>query len=220
MTDTFRTVAVDSTWDDSTQIASAFRRTHVHPYLATKGLKVNELTGQSADRAHATVAVKSPAITYVTGVSHGRNDAFTGDNNLPVFDTEAYPPEMFRGKIVHFLACNTAYLLGRTLVKQAEAGAFFGYVGPFAWPSDAADKSAAIFFDCDGEIDRALADGATAAEAGQRAIAKFDQQIAALRALGDANSLHTAAMLECNRDKLRSPCNGAEYGSRNATLGK
>jgi hypothetical protein len=218
MTDADKVIAIDSTWDTNTQLASDFRRQNVHPYLQTKGFGVNELTGSSASREAAEQAASAPGIVYITGVSHGLNDTFTGDQDRPVFETGAYNPATFKAKIVHFLACNTAYYLGRNLVDPGGALAFFGYIGPFTWPSQDDGPYARMFFDCDAEIDRALADGETAGTAGQRAIAKFDQQILALKTLGDAASLYAAAMLEKNRDMLRSPATGSEYGDATAKL--
>jgi len=209
-----KVVAVDSTWDANVLAASEWRHAYVHPYLEEKGFPVNELAGQAANKQQADAAVSAPEIAYVTGVSHGRNDAFTGADNFPVFEMEN-EPGIFRGKIVHFLACNTADFLGRNLIIPGGAAAFFGYIGEVAWLEDGAGTLANVFFDCDAEIDRALADRQTAHAAALRAIAKFDQQIAALTSIGDG---HAAAALERARDMLRSPCHGAEYGNQNAKL--
>jgi hypothetical protein len=213
-----KVVAIDSTWDTSTAMASAFRRDKVHPYLARKGFDVNELKGAAANKQQATAAVLAAGITYVTGVSHGLNDTFTGDQDRPVFETGAYDLRAFPGKIVHFLACNTAFFLGRNLIDPGGAAAFFGYIEAFTWPDDPSGAYADVFFDCDAEIDRALADGESASVAARRTIAKFDQQISALANDGDPAKKLAAAMLERNRDMLRTPSSGREYGSLTAAL--
>jgi len=215
-----RALAIDSTWDDNTMAATDYRRRNVHPYLNARGIPVEELAGVDANHAKAEREATTKGIAYITGVSHGTGDCFAGDQDRPVFQIGAYDLAAVRKKIVHFLACNTALYLGRNLIDPGGAAAFFGYIGPFAWPVEAGGAYEELFFDCDAEIDRALADGDTAFNAGKRAIDKFDEQIAALRANGDTASVHAAAVLEHTRDLLRGPHSGREYGDGNATVKK
>jgi hypothetical protein len=77
---------------------------------------------------------------------------------------------------------------------------------------------ARLFFECDGEIDRALAEGTNALDAARRALDKYDASISSLRASGDEASLYAAAMLEKNRDMLCSPHTGGEYGDPSAKI--
>jgi hypothetical protein len=214
-----RILAIDSTWDDNTREATAYRYTNVYGYLNAHGYPIHQLTGDHANEAEATIGAEVPSIVYITGVSHGTPDCFSGDQDRRVFQVGHYDPDAVKGKIVHFLSCYTAQYLGRDLTDPSVgAAAFFGYAGKFAWPAEGGNDYAGIFFDCDAEIDRALVDGATAAEAGQRAVTKFDAAIAALKAMGDDESHRVAAMLEWNRDNLCGPHCGAEYGSGDAKL--
>lgn len=74
---------------------------------------------------------------------------------------------------------------------------------------------ATMFFQCDSEIDRAFADGVSAADVYNRVVALFNQNIAALRAQG---SDYKAATMEYDRDHLRSPTSGAQWGDPNSKL--
>ncbi len=209
-------LAIDSNWDVNTASASSYRRANVHSYLNGRNITVKELSGSNANAIDAKAAAATPGVVYITGVSHGRNDAFTGQDEDPIFDTRPYDASVFGGKIVHFLACNTAYLLGPSLVRDG-ATAFFGYVGAFAWPDSHTTDYAELFFDCDADIDRGLADGMTAGAAAQKALAKFDATIAKLRS-GNSASIYAASVLQTNRDMLRTPLHGRAFGNKDATL--
>jgi hypothetical protein len=76
--------------------------------------------------------------------------------------------------------------------------------------------TADIFFQCDSEIDRAFADGFTAADVYGRVVALFNKNIAALRAQG---SDYKAATMEFDRDHLRAPSSGPQWGDLNARFG-
>jgi hypothetical protein len=214
----FKVVAVDSTWDENTSAATQYRVSNVYDYLNQNGYPVDALAGEDANQQKAEQEAKTDGIVYITGVSHGGSDRFTGDQDRPVFETGNYDPAAVRGKMIHFLSCNTALFLGRNLINPGGAVAFFGYNGPFAWPDEGGTQYSDIFFSCDAEIDRALADGKTASQAASQAIQGFNDQIAILKGRGDDSSLRAAAMLEKNRDLLRSPYHGPEYGDANATL--
>jgi hypothetical protein len=213
-----KVLAIDSTWDDNTASATGYRVSNVYGYLTQKGYPVNELSGSNANKQEAEQAAKAGGITYITGVSHGDSDKFTGDQDNPVFETGSYDPAAVEGKIIHFLSCNTALFLGRSLIDPGGALAFFGYDGPFAWPDVGGAQYADIFFECDAQIDKALADGKSASEAALQSIVEFNKQIEILKNRGDDTSLKAAAMLEKDRDMLKSPYHGDEYGDPNATL--
>ena len=121
---------------------------------------------------------------------------------------------------MHFLACNTAALLGRKIADPGIGGAkaFFGYSGLFTWPDDGDSQYADTFFDCDAEIDRALAAGSTAGTAMQQTLTLYANKIAFLKSKGDPISLRIAALLEANRSILCGPIVDNEYGSSGATL--
>src|SRR5437899_9395138 len=97
-----------------------------------------------------------------------------------------------RSKIIHLLSCRTALLLGPDLVTHG-CRAYFGYDEDFTFVT----AEAAIFFACDSEIDRAFADGLTAAQTYDRVFKLYTSRIAELRAAG---KLYSAAILELDRD--------------------
>jgi hypothetical protein len=218
MADRDKVLAIDSTWDDNTNAASTYRATFLYDYMASCGYPVDLQAGSNANASQVQQEIAVSPISYITGVSHGSDVAFTGDDNQPVFEIGAYDPDMVRGKIIHFLACNTAHYLGRNMVQASRAAAFFGYSGMFSWPDAGGQQYADIFFACDAQIDRALVEGKTALEAAKIALQSFSDQIAALQANGDDASLRAAAMLEKNRDMLCGPQTGPEYGAQDARL--
>ena len=214
------TLAIDSTWDAATRRASQYRSSFVHPVLNNAGLPVTELKDSDANAATAQSDARQPAVQYLTGVSHGKSDTFTGDGDSPIFVVGQLDPAWTRNKIVHFLACNTAIFLGPSMVAPSggAAAAFFGYKGNFSWPSDGDSTYAAMFFDCDSEIDRALAARATAGAALQQAIDKYNTTIAGLVKLGDPESLRLAATLKCNLNLLCGPDGSNQFGDPQAKL--
>jgi hypothetical protein len=159
-------------------------------------------------------------VRYLTGVSHGKSDTFTGDGDSPIFSVGQLDPAWTRDKVVHFLACNTAIFLGPSIVAPngGAAAAFFGYKGNFSWPSDGDSGYSAMFFDCDAEIDRALASGSTAGAALQQTVAKYNATIAGLTKLGDPESLRLAATLKCNLNLLCGPDGSNQFGNPQAKI--
>jgi len=98
------------------------------------------------------------------------------------------------------------------------AAAFFGYKGLFTWPSDGNSQYAALFFDCDAEIDRSLASGLTAGAALANTIDKYNKAISNLFQLGDPISLRLAATLKSNLSLLCGPDASNEFGSPQAKI--
>ncbi len=96
-----------------------------------------------------------PEVVYMTGVGHGSPHVYTGHNGMPIFKKGRYLREEVENKVVHFLSCYTAQILGPNFVKYG-CRAYFGYSQAFV-VSDLNYKD--IFFRCDGEIDIAFADG-------------------------------------------------------------
>lgn len=202
-------LAIDSNFEDLTQAASIYREQHVYPYLESKGYHVNLLQGSQVDYDSVKEAASDPPVVLVTGVSHGTPDAFTGYFGVPVLKVGEYAPAEVNGKIIHFLSCGTAKILGRDVVYTGGCRAFFGYDQPFFLDLD---DSANFFFECDGEIDRALADGLNAADAVARAKALFNQRIQELA--GNPS----AARLEFDCAHLKSPSDDRQWGDPTAKL--
>jgi hypothetical protein len=218
-------VAIDFDSDDTLHVACTYRENQVYPGLVGQSAISGNvlLTGANATQTSVENALLDSGVVYITGVAHGASDSFPGDSDdQPVFATtiNGYDPKVIQGRIVHLLSCNTGDLLGRALADPHGGGAsaFFGYSGPFTWPTNVDQRYADIFFDCDAQIDIALAAGKTAGEAYALAIQKFNTEHDALVAEGTEASIQIASMLATNRDMLCGPGVDNAYGRALARL--
>ncbi len=154
-------LAIDSNYDPITKVAFIYRENHVYSYFLEKGFLVEKCQDKLARRPYIVRALKRLNIKYITGVGHGFDDIFTGDQGSPIFSENNYSQDESKGKIIHFLSCLTAIKLGVDLVQNG-CLAFFGYDIPFTYIIDCVE--AEVLFQCDAEIDRAFADDLTAEE--------------------------------------------------------
>lgn len=152
-------LAIDSSYDDITAVAFNYRQLHVYSYLIEQGFNIERCQGKLARRHYVASAARTIGVKYITGVGHGSEDTFTGDQGTPIFSVGNYNQEESNDKIIHFLSCQTAIELGCDLVRHG-CRAFFGYDDNFTFVMKTAD----IFFECDSAIDRAFADGKNAEE--------------------------------------------------------
>jgi hypothetical protein len=203
-------IGIDANFEPITKAACDYRQKNVYPYLERKGFTIQRLQGSIARRSYVAPAVRQANVHYITGLGHGSYESFTGDFYDPVFSVGNYSPEESGGKIVHFLSCETARSLGPDFTLHG-CMAYFGYDENFSFQPDTAD----LFFDCDAEIDRAIADGLDATAVIERVRAVFNKHIAELQAQG---SNYKAATLEFDRDHLRSPADGKQWGDVSAKL--
>ncbi len=165
-------LGIDSNYDRTTALAFEYRQKNVYPYLVERGFTLEYCQGKLARRYYVALEAKDSKVVYITGSGHGLDDTFTGHLGENVFRVGDYSIEECQGKIVHLLSCNTAYILGIEMVKQG-CLAFFGYQYPFTFVEATAD----VFFECDSEIDRAFADGLTAAEVYHRVSDLYQKRI-------------------------------------------
>lgn len=210
-------LGVESDYDDSEGFLSAaanYRDSRVYGYFASKGMAVMPLRGPLAKRAYLAAELRRAPYDYVTGVGHGTEDSFAGDNGSIVFAAGRYPAADVANRIVHLLSCRTAVELGRDVVRNG-CRAFFGYDEDFIVPAAQMD----VLFECDTEIDRGFADGLTAQQVYDRARSAFDKRIRALASSGDSGDRYAAACLEKSRDALRCPsAGGRSWGDTGAKL--
>lgn len=203
-------LAIDANFELVTQTGFAYRQKNVYPFLEKKGFALHRCQGSLARRMYVSAEARKVNIVYITGIGHGSYDSYTGDFYEVIFGVGNYSPEESQKKIAHFISCETARDLGPDFVAHG-CLAYFGYDENFTFQLDIAD----IFFECDSEIDRGFANGLTAAEVHQRVIALFNKHIDAQRASG---SDYKAATLEFDRDHLRSPVSGTQWGDPSARL--
>jgi hypothetical protein len=190
-------LGIDSTWEPHTLAACRYREKHVYPHFARKGYAVEKCQGPMALRSSAAPIARQPGVVYITGVGHGTSTTYDGLYCSPVFQVGNYSAAESGDKIVHFLACESAQDLGPDFVRNG-CRAFFGYDEQFIATTEDED----LFFECDSEIDRAFADGLTAAEVYDRVQALFKKRAADLRAKGKQTA---AGTLESDLDRLRCP---------------
>jgi len=208
---TVTVLGVDSDTDPVTRAATVYRDANVYPHFQAQGFRVTKLQGMLARRHYVAPEATKPEVEYLTGVGHGAYNLFTGAYGDVIFQAGRYHPDEAAGKIVHLLSCQAARDLGPDFVVNG-ARAFFGYDENFVFFTAEQD----VFFECDSEIDRAFADGLTAAQVYDRVTRLFDQRIADLRGAG---KLREAATLEFNRDHLRCPSSGGtRWGDPRAKL--
>lgn len=190
-------LGIDSNFEPATLAAYQYREKHVYPYIAAKGYAIDKCQGPMAKRIYVAPKAQQPGVVYLTGVGHGSYTTYTGHYYDPIFQVGNYSAAEARGKIAHFLSCETARDLGPDFVKNG-CLAYFGYDEDFVFTTAEQD----VFFECDSEIDRAFADGLTAAQVYDRVKALFVQRAADLRAQGKQTA---AATLESDLDILRCP---------------
>ncbi len=190
-------LGIDSNFEPATLAAFQYREKHVYPYIAAKGYSVEKFQGPLAKRFYVAPKAQQSGVVYLTGVGHGSSTTYTGHYYDPIFQVGNYSAAEANGKIVHFLSCETARDLGPDFVKNG-CLAYFGYDEDFVFTT--ADQD--VFFECDSEIDRACAEGLTAAQVYDRVKALFGQRVADLRAQGKQTA---AATLESDLDILRCP---------------
>jgi hypothetical protein len=204
-------LGIDSNYEPVTKAAFDYRETHVYPYLKAKGFQITKLQGPLARRYYVAPEARMREVVYLTGVGHGSYNLYTGDHGDVIFKVGSYQPEEARGKIVHFLSCETARDLGPDFVRNG-CRAYFGYDENFSFTW----ADANIFFECDSEIDRAFGNRLSAAQVYIQVKKLFDTRIAELRAAG---KVYPAATLEFDRDHLRCPSSGgSNWGNPTAKL--
>jgi len=208
-------LGVDAHYDTFTRGGWSYRERHVYPYLKNKGLCVRLVSGEAAVPETVWREMANPDVRYLTGVGHGLVDRYKGHDGQNLFRVGAYADHEPRGKIVHLAACETALRLGPDFVLKG-CLAFFGYEGSFYYPAqDEPPEVLDRFFACDSEIDLAFADGLTAEEVHVRVHDKYAREIERLREEGRHSA---AALLQDNRDRLRTPSTGRWWGDPAARL--
>ncbi|MFX1567992.1 MAG: hypothetical protein ACFFCV_06465 [Promethearchaeota archaeon] len=204
-------LAIDSNYETLTNVAWNYRKSLIYPYMANKGFSFIHAEGIYAKRWFVRLNAIKPEVVYMTGVGHGSPHEYTGHNGMPVFKQGRYLRQEVEDKVVHFLSCYTARILGPSFVRHG-CKAYFGYSEAFV-VSDLRYKD--VFFRCDSEIDIAFADGLQAHQVHERAISIFRYTIQSLRNDG---KYHTAAALQHNLDCLCSPETSSIWGDREATI--
>ena len=201
-------LAIDSDYEDLSKAASNYREQNVYGRLRDKGYLAKAiLNGSQCQREAVASLATDRSVVYITGTGHGTDTQFAGYQKLDVYSVGNYEPDEVRDKIVHLVSCNCATGLGVDFVKNG-CRAFFGYDAGFVFDLAASG----IFFECDGQIDIALAAGQTVAQADAAARALFQKRA------DEATDPRIAAYLKFNLAHLCSPVVDAKWGQADATL--
>lgn len=192
-----------------TKSAAQFRAKKVVPCFKSKGIIPIILTGTNDTRPNFANASKHRGVVYISGVGHGSPTAYTGYNYDRLLEIGKYDPAEVKRKIIHLLSCKTAQKLGPDLIKNG-ACAYFGYYENFTitW------NHPNTFWTCDSSIDLALCQGLNAGYAAKIAIRIYNYWISRMRAIHGP----TAVWLTWDRDALRTPLHGRQYGNAACTL--
>jgi hypothetical protein len=197
----------ENTTDAVTGDAAQYRKKYVHSVFKQRGFDVVVLEGLKDVRAEFAPRAKSRRVVYISGIGHGSPTTYTGHLNSPILRVGEYDPSEVAGKSIHFLSCQTAKKLGPDTVSK-RARSYAGYYENFTFVWNETTR----FWDCDSAYDIAMAGGATSAQATRVTINRFNYHIAQVP--GTA----AATWLTWDRNWLRTPVHGAEYGNGNARI--
>jgi hypothetical protein len=204
-------VAAAADHDDVVRPGASFRASVLEPQFRDLGVSARFLRGPDARRNQVVRAVSQADVRLFTGVGHGAGDVFKGQDNDPIYLAATVKKTRgIAGRIFHLCACSTAQRLGPALL-EAGATAFFGYrkdvlVGDPAIP----------FYQADAEIDIALAEGATCAEALEQAERAFEEAINLAQQKGD--SLNEQYLTQAKEDLVGPSSREPEWGDLHARL--
>ena len=144
------------------------------------------LLGPKASRqfnANFQNTVEDPTVVLVTGLAHGKDDAFTGWGGEILYSAQGSPgvPGVeVAGKIFHFLSCSAAQMLGQAFTIVG-CRAFIGYSAVVE--IDQTGTAATTILTCDAQVDMELANGNSVAGALQKA--KDSYTVAGMKLQGD-----------------------------------
>ena len=125
-----RYVVTQPTFDDATTIGSLFFEKFIAAPARANGKLAGAFTGSDAVQANVYAVMRNETGLIVTGVGHGNEDVFTGDQERTIFETCQTPPEILVGQYVTHLSCSTGKRLGPDLVSKG-ALVFMGYKDVF-----------------------------------------------------------------------------------------
>ncbi|MBP6873013.1 MAG: hypothetical protein KBC43_13470 [Bacteroidales bacterium] len=189
----------ENTTDAVTTPFALYRIANVHSVFAARGFNIVALTGTNDTRTNFEATAKKPLTVYLSGIGHGNYDVYTGHAGGIILKVGAYDPAEVKGKAIHFLSCRTAARLGPdTVAKGAKCYAGYDENFTFVWDNPATPiNEVDLFKKSDSIFDIYMANGFTAQQAYNAAIATFNACIALVP--GTA----AASWLSYDRDHFR-----------------
>ena len=161
--------------DNATKFIFRQRLQYLYPYVIPGIFRKNysKLIGKKeAIRENFQSMLKDSNLKLVSVAGHGNKNCVYGYKpdhgpSIPILSTSDVTKELAKGKIFHFLACNTASNLGSTL-EAYEATAFIGYEELFKF-----SFHFPLIVKPDCIIDRELTKGRTVNQAVENAKAEY-----------------------------------------------
>ncbi|HMI03704.1 MAG TPA: hypothetical protein VK541_14570 [Pedobacter sp.] len=201
-------LCADSGYDDNVQQIEKHRIDKLYPKLAGT---IKRMPGPLSTRKYIKDELLNGEIGFFSASGHGNEDELIGNDQFPIFETGNYDAKEANGKIMHFLACSTAYSLGIDLIKKG-CKAFFGYDVIFTYYKDHLDQ----FMAADDAIDLAIAGSKTAKEAHELAMTAYDKAIEIL----DQKNVNPAIIgaMMTNQRHLCTPMIDARWGDPAAKI--
>ena len=202
-------VFTESNHDTITTSGSDYRTANVHPQFSADGFGTICLTDSTNVRSTFETKMQLWWVTFTSGIGHGGPTVYTGNSGSYLWEVGSYSAAEPNGKVVHLLSCLTAQTLGPDLVANG-AEAYFGYHPSFYITWDYPD----VFWACDSAIDHGFSFGMMASEVHDLALYVYNTMISFMTGIHTP----TATTLTGDRDGLRSPVSGSEYGSESASI--
>jgi hypothetical protein len=181
-------VELESNYEEATFYGYNFRvKKYVYPYFLQKNLNVLILFENDATREKFAPYCLLPDVEYISAFGHGNVNLITGQDHDILWKVGSYDPKEAKDKIIHLMSCLTAEKLGQDLVDKG-ARAYFGYHEEFTFLHSSSvqdplqDPYADVFFQCDSQVDRLIADGMPAAKVYSNTQELYSQKIDAFLA--------------------------------------
>lgn len=205
--------------DDWSKVIGDYRNTNLRPLI--EHLIVDEFTSQEVISEKVKPSCISLNKGLVTITSHGIFNKIDDHFSSSLFQTSQNDLKMvFKGKVVHFLACDTGQALGPKLVNNG-CFAFFGYDEDFLFPAPNGNFGHLLkyFMEPDNTIVEMLANGATTGDAAKAALAAYDNSILEVtKACQDAGSSYINFITK-NKERFCYPNdNNSAFGATNVTI--
>jgi len=181
------------------------------------GWRVTDLEADQATRINLEATLINENPLYFTGVGHGNEDTYTGQE-LEILLAVGLNEEIMSGRVVYLLSCLTGVALGPALIAN-KCKAFLGYRVSFTWlvdtrydPED--DPKAASFKYATNTIALSLASGYMTLQAYKAGIKAFDDGIELWSQSEDPEASEVIHWLAVDRDGF------VLYGDKSAMVVK
>lgn len=195
-----RCLFCENTTDSVTTPFAKYRIANVHPVFQARGFTVVVLKGLDDVRTNFTSQAKNGLTVYIGGIGHGSYSLYTGHAGNHILEVDQYDPAEVKGKVIHFLSCETAGQLGPDTVSKG-AKSYAGYSENFVLQWDDSSTPAVdeflLFAKSDSTYDLMMANGATSQQGYNATVQAFNA------AISQVPNTVAATYLTYDRDHLK-----------------